>query len=158
MLQKLREIGIALIPPFLAAAIGGVATAGAIPTWYRTLEKPAWNPPDWIFGPVWTVLYIMMGIASWQVWRLGTEKKDVRDALGLYGAQLVLNTAWSLLFFGMRRIGLALGEIVALWALIAATVTKFYRLKKSAGLLLVPYLLWVSFAAILNARIWQLNQ
>ena len=158
MLQKLREIGFALIPPFLAAAIGGVATGNAIPTWYSTLEKPAWNPPDWIFGPVWTVLYIMMGVASWQIWRLGTEKQDVRDALGLYGAQLVLNTAWSLLFFGMRQIGLALGEIIALWALIAATANRFYRLKKSAGLLLVPYLLWVSFAALLNARIWQLNQ
>lgn len=158
MIQNLREIGIALIPPFLAAVIGGVATSDAIPTWYRTLEKPMWNPPDWIFGPVWTVLYIMMGVASWQIWRLGTEKQEVRDALGLYGAQLVLNTAWSLIFFGMRRIGLAFGEIIALWALIVVTANKFYTLKKSAGLLLVPYLLWVTFATILNARIWQLNQ
>jgi len=164
-------LGVALAVPFVAAAIGGRATGKSVNTWYRTLRKPAWNPPGWVFGPVWTVLYTMMGIASWQVWRSGNgptledntlvepaKKRVVNGALALYGVHLGFNVFWSVLFFGQRNIKWALAEIFVLWALIAATLVRFYRIKPEAGLLLVPYLLWSTFAAVLNATIWRMNR
>ena len=162
-------LSIALIIPFMAAAIGVRATSESVNTWYKTLRKPTWNPPPWIFGPVWTVLYTMMGIASWLVWRSGHEAKQgaiaepskqqaVNRALVLYGVHLVFNTLWTLIFFGQRNIKWALVEIVVLWGLIASTLTGFYRIKPAAGWLLVPYLLWSTFATILNATIWQMNR
>jgi len=162
---------IALAVPFAAAAIGARATNNSVNTWYKTLRKPSWNPPGWVFGPVWTVLYAMMGIASWLVWRSGNEatgdnqtsmtanqQQAVRGALILYGVHLVLNTLWSVLFFGQRNLKWALIEIVVLWSMIAATLTSFYRIRRAAGWLLVPYLLWCSFAAVLNATIWRMNR
>jgi tryptophan-rich sensory protein len=149
---------IAIAVPFLAAGLGGAATASSVTTWYPSLRKPAWNPPTWLFGPVWTLLYLLMGVASWQVWRLGQSDRRVRTALGFYGAQLVFNVLWSVLFFGLRRMGWALAEIVVLWALILQTLVRFYRLRPAAGLLLVPYQLWVSFATVLNAALWWLNR
>jgi translocator protein len=137
----------------LAAWFGSQFAPGA---WYQALEKPAWTPPSWLFGPVWTVLYAMMGVAAWMVWR---ERgfSGAPTALGLFLLQLVLNAAWSWLFFGLQRPDLAAAEILILWAAIAATIVASWRVRPLAGWLLVPYLLWVSFAAALNVAIWRLN-
>jgi translocator protein len=137
-------------------AIGGAATSTSVGTWYQHLHKPPFNPPDWIFGPVWTALYIAMSVAAWRVWRrLGWS--GARQALSLFAVQLVLNLAWSILFFGFQRIGLALVEIVVLFAAIATTGVVFWRIDRAAGLLFIPYLAWVGFAALLNASLWHLN-
>ena len=150
---------IALALPLAVGAVGGFATASSVSTWYPTLTKPAWTPPDWVFGPVWTVLYLMMGLASWLIWRKRTENEtQVRGALGWYGLQLGLNLGWSLIFFGLRQIGLALIEIVVLWSTLLITVIKFGRIRRDAAALLLPYLLWTTFASALNAAIWWLNQ
>jgi benzodiazapine receptor len=141
---------------FAAAAIGGLATAPAIPGWYAGLIKPAFNPPNWIFGPVWTLLYALMAIAAWRVWRRGGFAMSGR-ALTLFFLQLALNLAWSLIFFAGRRIGWALIDIAALWLSLAATAVMFWRRDRIAGAMLAPYLAWVSFAAVLNLAIWRLN-
>lgn len=141
----------------LCLAVGGIAgafTAEAVTTWYPTLTKPPFNPPNWIFAPVWTALYIMMAVAAWRVWRNGTQLKG---ALGLFYAQLALNFLWSFLFFGAHALGLALAEIALLWLAIGATTITFWKIDRTAGLLFVPYWAWVSFAMILNASIWWLN-
>jgi tryptophan-rich sensory protein len=137
-----------------AASVTGVfvSTNG----WYAELHKPAWNPPAWIFGPVWTLLYVLMAVAAWLVWREGGWTKQFRP-LGLFLLQWLLNALWTPLFFGLHRSGLALAEIVALWLVLAATVAAFWRVRKVAGVLLVPYLAWVTFAAALNFTIWRLN-
>lgn len=124
--------------------------------WYAALHKPSWNPPPWVFGPAWTFLYITMAVAAWLVWREGGWKAQ-RRALGLFIVQWFLNALWTPLFFGAHLPGVAFGEIVLLWLAIAATLVAFWRVKKAAGLLLVPYLAWVSFAAALNFSIWRLN-
>lgn len=143
-----------LLVVFLAAAIGSQATPGP---WYDALQKPEWTPPGWIFGPVWTLLYIMMAVAAWLVWRRwGFD--GARVALGLFLVQLVLNALWSVLFFGLESPGAALVDIALLWFALLATVALFLRLHLVAGLLLVPYLAWVSFAAALNASIWMMNR
>ncbi|TVR96547.1 MAG: tryptophan-rich sensory protein [Rhodospirillales bacterium] len=146
---------------FLAAsvvvsAIGGAVTAGSVETWYPRLIKPGFTPPDWVFGPVWTVLYVMMAVAAWLVWRR-TGFVGGRVPLGLYAVQLTLNLGWSVLFFGLRWIGVALAEIALLWVAIAATAITFGHVDRRAGWLLVPYLLWVGYATVLNAAIWQLQ-
>lgn len=135
-------------------AIGGAITSTTVGTWYQMLAKPAFTPPDWVFGPTWTALYIMMAIAGWLVWR----RVGLRDpALSLFFVQLALNLTWSALFFGMTWIGLAFIEILILWIIIAATMRAFWRINKTAALLFVPYLLWVGYAAALNGAIWALN-
>lgn len=134
--------------------IGGFATAPAIDSWYRTIAKPSWNPPDFVFGPVWTILYIMMGVAAWLVWRRGER---LAPALTLFFVQLAFNLAWSLIFFGLRSPGWALVEVVFLWSSVLLTMLAFFRRDRAAGWLFVPYLAWVSFAAILNLVIWQMN-
>jgi tryptophan-rich sensory protein len=149
---------VAVVIPLVVGGLGGIATASAIPTWYQGLDKPAWNPPNWVFGPVWTLLYVLMGVAAWLVWRQGWDNPQVRGALAIFGVQLLLNLFWSLIFFGLRSPGWAVLEIVVLWGFILATTVQFYRLESVAGLLLVPYQLWVTFAAVLNATIWQLNR
>ncbi|MEO0080064.1 MAG: TspO/MBR family protein [candidate division WOR-3 bacterium] len=141
-----------------AGALGGLATAPAIPTWYQTLSKPAFNPPQWLFGPAWTVLYILMGVAAFLVWRAGFSAAAVRLALALFLVQLVLNVLWSFLFFGLRSPLAGLVEIVILWLAIAATLVLFFRVSTVAGLLLIPYIGWVTFAAILNAALLALNR
>lgn len=141
---------------FVAAALGGYATGTSVNDWYPHLAKPAWTPPDWIFGPVWTVLYGAMAIAAWLVWRRGGFA-ITSTALALFIIQLVLNTAWSAIFFGMQRPDLAALEIVALWLAILATIIAFWRHSRLASLLLVPYLLWVSYASVLNMAIAFLN-
>jgi translocator protein len=137
------------------SALGAWATAGSVGTWYQALAKPAFNPPDWIFAPVWSALYVMIAIAGWRVWRRGGG--EVRGALTVYAVQLALNLSWSFVFFGARMIGPALAVIVALLAAIVANALLFWRLDRAAGALLVPYAAWVSFAALLNAALWRLN-
>lgn len=137
-----------------AGAIGGWATRPAIADWYRVIAKPDWTPPDWLFAPVWTLLYVMMAVAAWLVWQ---SRRNVAPALALFFVQLALNLAWSLIFFGLRAPGLAALEIAALWVFIVLTMVAFFRRVTAAGLLFVPYLAWVSFAAALNVAIWRLN-
>lgn len=140
-----------------AGAIGSVFTVSSVSTWYTTLVKPALNPPAWVFGPVWTTLFVLMGVAAFLVWRRGWGRHEVRVALGIFLVQLVLNTFWSIIFFGMHDPGTALIEIVFLWLAILATILAFARVSPTAAWLLAPYLLWVSFASYLNYSIWMLN-
>lgn len=144
-----------------AGLIGSAFTFAEIPTWYASLVMPAIAPPNWVFGPVWTTLYILMGIAAWMVWKavVHTEggRRAKRVALGVYVFQLALNTLWSLIFFGLHALGLALVELVVLWAAILATMVAFFPISRTAAWLLVPYLVWVSFAGYLNYSFWLLN-
>ncbi|HSC08546.1 MAG TPA: TspO/MBR family protein [Steroidobacteraceae bacterium] len=141
---------------FGAAALGGLVTAESVTTWYPTLNKPAFNPPDWVFGPAWTLLYLMIAVAGWRAWR-ASRTVGVRPAMALYAVQLALNVAWSFLFFGARSIGFALAEIVLLLTVIVINLVMFWRVDRLAGWLLVPYAAWVSFASILNFALWRLN-
>jgi translocator protein len=141
-----------------AGLIGSVFTAQSIPTWYAQIIKPTFAPPNWVFGPVWTTLFALMGIAAYLVWKTQKRSSARQIALGLFAFQLVLNVVWSLVFFGLRNPGLAFLEIILLWLAIAATMYSFARVSKPAAFLLVPYLVWVSFAGFLNYRIWQLNK
>lgn len=125
---------------------------------YGRLQKPFFAPLSWIFGPVWTVLFILMGIASYRIWMYGTQNEAVRDALFFYGSQLVFNFMWTILFFRLELRGLAFLDIIILLVLIAITAYKFYKLDKAAGYLMLPYLLWVAFASLLNYSLWQLNK
>jgi translocator protein len=144
-----------LIVSFIAAAIGGAASVQAGP-FYAQLVRPDWAPPPSVFGPVWSVLYALMAIAAWLVWRVGGFRA-ARFALTLFLVQLALNALWSWLFFGWHRGGLAFADILVLWAMIVATLIAFWRISPSAGALLVPYVLWVSFASALNYSVWRLN-
>ncbi|MCY2958897.1 MAG: tryptophan-rich sensory protein [Planctomycetota bacterium] len=138
----------------LAASLGAVFVS--IDGWYAGLVKPSWNPPAWLFGPVWTLLYLMMAVAAWLVWREGGWRAQKRP-LALFLVQWLLNALWTPLFFGLHRPDIALAEILGLWAVLAGTLVSFWRVRRIAGLLLVPYLAWVSFAAFLNFTIWRLN-
>ena len=140
--------------------LSGSVTRSAILTWYPTLIKPSFNPPNWLFAPVWTTLYVMMGIAGGLVWHEidSPRKKEVKNAMLFFAIQLALNALWSYLFFGLKNPLLALIEIVLLWLLIYETYVKFGKINKFSGYLFVPYLLWVSFATVLNASIWWLNK
>jgi translocator protein len=138
------------------AAVGAWATSHSVTTWYPTLRKPAWNPPAWLFGPVWTVLYLMMATAAWMIWR--TAGPSRARLLTIFAVQLALNAAWSPLFFGLRSPGAGLLDIAALWVAVAATLISFWRVAPLTGLLLVPYWLWVTFAAALNLSIWKMNR
>ena len=141
---------------FAVAGVGGWVTTPSIPGWYAGLAKPSWTPPDWVFGPVWSVLYLGMAVAVWLVWRQnGFSGATV--PMVLFGVQLALNGAWSWLFFGIHSPGAALVDLVLLWAAIAATTVTFWRRSIPAAILLVPYLVWVSFAGALNFAIWRLN-
>ena len=150
--QTLGLFGWMILSFSAASSAAFVSTQG----WYQEIRKPTWNPPSNIFGPVWTTLYFMMAIAAWQVWREGGWQRQWR-ALTAFVLQWLLNALWTPLFFGMHLLGVAFAEIVMLWITIVVTIALFSRVRKSAALLLVPYLLWVSFAAFLNYTIWQLN-
>jgi tryptophan-rich sensory protein len=145
-----------LIVCFAAAGIGGAVTTPKIAGWYATLAKPSWNPPNWIFGPVWSALYLSMAVAAWLVWRQG-GLAGVTMPLALFVVQLVLNVLWSCLFFGLQNPGLAFVEVLLLWVAIAATMVVFWFRSSVAGLLFLPYLAWVSFASVLNFAVWRLN-
>jgi benzodiazapine receptor len=154
-----RSIGgdaVALAAPLAVGALGTIPTLKAIPTWYRTLDKPSWNPPDRVFGPVWTTLYALMGIALVLV-RRQDQARGVDRAQAVFGLQLALNLAWSFVFFGGRNLRGGLVVIALLWVSILATIAEFGRVRRAAALLLVPYLGWVSFASLLNAEIARRN-
>jgi benzodiazapine receptor len=138
---------------FGAASLGAIFMPGE---WYAALKKPSWNPPSWIFAPVWTALYTMMAVAAWLVWKCGGFAAQ-RRPLALFLTQLVLNATWTPLFFGLHRPGIAFVEIVLLWLAIAATVAAFRPVRRVAAWLLAPYLVWVSFATMLNLALWRLN-
>jgi benzodiazapine receptor len=146
--------------PFLsvclgAGGIGSILTRGSVDTWYVQLRKPEWNPPNWVFGPVWTVLNVMMAISAWRVWHVAGW--GATGALVLFAVQLLLQTTWSLIFFRLHAIGLAFGEILLLWMMIVATAVAFLPISFLAAWLLLPYIAWVGFASYLNFRIWQMN-
>lgn len=140
----------------LVEGLAGAMTASAIPGWYAGLKKPSWTPPAWVFGPVWTFLYLTMAVAAWLVWsKLGLP--GASTPLILFGVQLIFNFAWSWIFFGLHLPGIAFLDIVLLWLAILATLIAFWRVTPAAGWLLVPYLTWVSYAATLNFAIWRSN-
>ncbi len=141
-----------------AAAIGSLATGRSVETWYAHLNPTILTPPNWVFGPVWTVLYILMAVSAYLVWKKGWDNPKVKQRLVLYVEQLVLNAMWSVVFFGQHQIALALFTVVVLWFTILVTTVAFYKISKIAALLLVPYLLWVGFASILNLFIWMANR
>jgi len=141
---------------FGAALSGSIFTTPSVPTWYAGLVKPSWTPPNWVFGPVWSALYLMMAVAVWLVWRRGGFA-TAAIPLTLFLVQLGLNVAWSILFFGLHMPGLAFAEIVLLWFAILVTLIMFWRSNPIAGFLLVPYILWTTFAGALNLALWQLN-
>lgn len=153
-----RRIGLIvwLIVCFAAAGLGSFATTPEISGWFQSIAKPRWNPPNWIFGPVWTTLYAMMAVAAWLIWKTDGWR-DAKLPLTLFVVQLLLNIAWSWIFFNQHQPGLAFLEIMLLWIAIAATNFSFFRRSLVAGWLLVPYLAWVTFAAVLNFAIWQVN-
>ncbi len=136
--------------------VGAELTAVSVRDWYPTLHKPAWTPPDWVFGPVWTALYVLMALAAWLVWRRGGWVAN-RTALGLFALQLALNAVWSGLFFALRSPAGGFADILLMWCAIVATIGSFWRVSTLAASLLVPYLMWVTYAAALNGVIWRMN-
>ncbi len=151
------KVFITITATLLLGSTSGLITAGAVEGWYTEIEKPSFNPPNTVFGPVWTVLYILMGFAAGLIWSNGTEDPNVRRGLALYGVQLLLNVLWSLFFFGLKSPGLALVDITLLLITIILCIRAFHPIDRWAAYLMVPYLLWVSFASVLNAAIWVLN-
>ena len=154
-----RALGIVIAVAFceLAGAVGSIFTTPAIPVWYAGLAKPSFNPPNWVFAPVWTILYALMGIAAYLVYEKGPRTTPVRRALAVFGVQLALNTLWSIVFFGARSITGGIVVILLLWASILASIRLFARVSRPAAVLLVPYILWVSFATVLNITLYRLN-
>ncbi|MHA7648690.1 TspO/MBR family protein [Mycobacterium sp. ML4] len=153
--RNFAALGVSFLAVVLTAGVGGLAANSA--QQYGRLRQPSWAPPAWVFGPVWTTLYALMAVAAWLVWR-GGPSSATRSALAAYAAQLVLNAAWTPLFFGLGWRGIALIDIAILWAVLLATVVLFFRRSAVAGWLLVPYLLWTTFALCLNLAVWQLNK
>jgi benzodiazapine receptor len=156
-LKDVLRLVVSIVVSQLAGGLGAVFTTPAIPTWYASLNKPAFNPPNWVFFPVWTTLYTLMGIAAFLVWRKGLHERRVRVALVVYAIQLVLNLAWTIIFFGLYSLFGAVIAIVLLWVAILVNIVAFWRISKAAGALLIPYILWVSFAGLLNVSVWMLN-
>ncbi|HTK33399.1 MAG TPA: TspO/MBR family protein [Candidatus Paceibacterota bacterium] len=147
----------AIVLSELAGIVGSFFTVSSITTWYADIIRPTFSPPNWIFGPVWTTLFALMGIALFLVWQKGLAQRDVKIAVALFLAQLILNVCWSIIFFGAHNPGGAFVEILFLWIAILATIIAFFKISKLAGYLLVPYIAWVTFAAFLNYAIWTLN-
>lgn len=145
-----------LLASFATAAIGGIASGTGVREWYPALQKPAWTPPSWLFGPVWSFLYLCIAVAGFLAWRKAGFA-GAGWALSWFAVQLVLNAAWSWVFFGLRQPGWAFVEIVLLWAAIVVTTVALFKVTATAGLLFVPYLAWVTFAMALNASIWRMN-
>lgn len=155
-MRKLIKLVVAIGASLAAGAVGSLATIPNIPTWYAELEKPFFNPPNWVFGPVWTLLYVLMGISLYLVWT-ATSKKPKRPLYTLFGVQLALNTLWSLVFFGLHAPWAGVAIIVLLWACIIATMRLFWPVSKVAAYLLIPYAAWVTFATVLNTAVALLN-
>ena len=158
-MNKITRIAIAVIVCLAVGYSSSTFTKEGVATWYPTILKPSFNPPNWVFMPVWTLLFILMGVAAGLVWdKIKEQNEEVKKALGFFLAQLILNAVWSYIFFGLKNPMLALIEIVLLWLMIYETYLKFTKINKTAGYLLIPYMAWVSFAGILNASIWWLNR
>jgi tryptophan-rich sensory protein len=158
-MQKIIRIAVVLTTCLLVGYFSGMVPRDSITTWYPTLVKPSFNPPNWVFAPVWTILYIMMGVAGGMVWnRLEQDPENVKKAFTFFIIQLALNAAWSVIFFYFHNPFLALIEVILFWLLIFETHIQFKKIDKTAGLLFIPYLAWVSFATVLNASIWWLNR
>jgi len=156
-IKNIYRLAASIIVCQLAGFIGSVFTFSSIPTWYAALEKPFFNPPNWVFSPVWITLFVLMGVSLYLVWSKGVKAEGVKTALTLFGVQLALNALWSIIFFGLKSPLYAFIEIVILWAVILVTILKFYRISKTASYLLIPYIAWVSFAAVLNFSIFLMN-
>ena len=156
--RKFGALALFIVVSFVAAGLGSAATTKGVTTWYPTIIKPSWNPPNWVFAPVWTTLYLLMSIAAWRAWRAAATPAEATKTLWLYGAQLVLNAVWSVLFFFLHRPDLALFEIVIFLALLIALLVRFARTDRLAAILWSPYVTWVSFATFLNGTIWWLNR
>lgn len=158
-MSKINKILIMVITCLAIGYLSSQLTIEGIKTWYPTLQKPAFNPPNWIFAPVWNALYIMMGLAAGLVWdRIEYQKETVKKGLTFFWIQLALNALWSYLFFGLHNPLLAFLEIIVLWLMIYETFTQFNKVNKIAAYLFIPYLLWVTFAAVLNGTIWWMNR
>ena len=157
-MQKILKIVLVVVLCVTVGYLSGLVTRESILTWYVTLNKPSFNPPNWVFAPVWTLLYIIMGVAAGMIWTSNSEEQTTKKALGFFAIQLGLNALWSCLFFGLHNPLLALIEIILLWLMILETYNLFKKINKTAGILLLHYLAWVSFATILNASIWWLNR
>lgn len=158
-MQKVLRISVVLMTCLVIGYLSGMVTRESITTWYPTLIKPVFNPPNWIFAPVWTTLYIMMGIAGGLVWiKLESDTENVKKAFKFFVFQLALNALWSFIFFYLHNVLLALIEIVLLLLMIYETYKQFLKIDKNAGRLLIPYMIWVSFATVLTASIWWLNR
>lgn len=157
--KNILALIVCLILPQVAGGLGAIATADSVSTWYTEINKPGFTPPGWVFPVVWPTLYFMMGLASWFVWkeRVKDDGSRVKKALIVYGIHLVLNTLWSFLFFGMQNPGAAFIEIIILLAMIAWTIKLFYDIRPLAGYLLIPYIIWVSYATVLTGTIWWIN-
>ncbi len=156
-LKKTVMLLVSIVIPLLVGFIGSIATSSSVSSWYQTINKPSFNPPNSVFGPVWTALFILMGVSFYLVWSKGLDKKGVKKAIAFFGVQLVLNILWSFMFFGLQSPAYGLIEIVILWAAIVYTILLFHKISKAASYLLIPYILWVSFAAVLNFAIFILN-
>lgn len=155
--RDILKLVISVVVCELAGVAGGLFTASAIPTWYAGLQKPSFTPPNWLFAPAWTTLYLLMGLSAFLVWRRGIASRGVKPALAIFLVQLILNVLWSVVFFGLHSPFGGVLVMVLLWAAILLTMAVFLRLSLAAGLLLIPYILWVTFAATLNVAIWLLN-
>jgi tryptophan-rich sensory protein len=156
--KKIIVLGFCIILCLSIGILGSFTTIGSIPNWYAYLNKPVFSPPNWIFGPVWSVLYILMGISIYLIWLKGFKTKKIREAVYLFGVQLILNAIWTPVFFGLKNTMAAFVIIVLMWLFILKTIMAFQKINKTAAYLLYPYLAWVSFASILNFSIWFLNR
>lgn len=156
-MNNIAKLVISIAIPLAIGATAGFFTATGVDSWYQTIHKPSWNPPGWVFGPVWTTLYVMMGIALYLIWKSGANESVKKAAIILFAIQLVLNFFWSFIFFKQQQVGWALAEIIAMWFMILLTIFAFARVSNAAAWLMVPYISWVSFASILNYTIWRLN-
>jgi len=157
-MKNWMKLVISIALPLAVGGVAGLFTRPEIDKWYQTIDKPDWQPPSWVFGPVWTVLYILMGMALYLVWKSNAPANKKRPAIILWIIQLVFNFFWSFIFFRQHQLDWALGEIIVLWFFILLTIFAFARVSKLAAWLLVPYISWVSFASILTYTIYQLNQ
>lgn len=155
-IKDIFKLIIAIVICEAAGAIGSLFTTPSIATWYKSLAKPMLNPPNWIFAPVWTTLFVLMGVAVFLIWKKGLKERKTKIALAIFAVQLILNVFWSIIFFGLHNPGAAFIEIIFLWLAILLTIIYFFKISKSAAYLLFPYILWVTFASYLNYSIWQL--
>lgn len=156
-IKDIFKLIIAIVICEAAGVIGSLFTTPSIATWYKSLTKPMLNPPSWIFAPVWTTLFVLMGVAVFLIWKKGLKEQKTKIAFGIFAVQLVLNILWSIIFFGLHNPGAAFIEIIFLWLAILLTIIYFFKISKPAAYLLIPYILWVTFASYLNYSLWQLS-